>query len=289
MENKLLIEVEKKIITVRNKKVILDSDVAELYDVLTKEINQGVRNNPRKFPEGYVFELTEDEKNEVVKNFDHLQKLKFSPQLPKAFTEKGLYMLATILKSDQAVDTTIAIVEAYAKLKELSRIIVEVPQQKNNSTTQQFLLQRGGQLVEEIMSDVLPKQSSETSFELNLAMFKFKHSVKRENDDEIKQLKEKLARLEKKIKPWCRIIAVCLNKKRPDIAGRWTLVKNANEKINLSMAGYSHTFKTLLLDDVQPWVSVAWTETILLLFDGITRTVPNEPGDWYSHKYAFQI
>ena len=118
MENKLLIEVEKKIITVRNKKVILDSDVAELYDVLTKEINQGVRNNPRKFPEGYVFELTEDEKNEVVKNFDHLQKLKFSPQLPKAFTEKGLYMLATILKSDQAVDTTIAIVEAYAKLKE---------------------------------------------------------------------------------------------------------------------------------------------------------------------------
>jgi hypothetical protein len=127
MEKKLLIEVEKKIITVRNKKVILDSDVAELYDVLTKEINQGVSNNPEKFPEGYVFELTEDEKNEVVKNFDHLQKLKFSPQLPKAFTEKGLYMLATILKSDQAVDTTIAIVEAYAKLKELSRVIVEVP------------------------------------------------------------------------------------------------------------------------------------------------------------------
>ena len=201
MDNNLLIEVEKRIISIRNQKVILDSDVAELYDVQTKEINQGVRNNPRKFPEGYVFELTDNEKTEVVKNFDHLQKLKFSPQLPKAFTEKGLYMLATILKSDQAVDTTIAIVEAYAKLKELSRIIVEVPQQKNNSTTQQFLLQRGGQLVEEIMSDVLPKQSSETSFELNLAMFKFKHSVKRENDDEIKQLKEKLARLEKKIKP----------------------------------------------------------------------------------------
>ena len=199
MENKLLIEVEKKIINVRNKKVILDSDVAELYDVLTKEINQGVRNNPRKFPEGYVFELTEDEKNEVVKNFDHLQKLKFSPQLPKAFTEKGLYMLATILKSDQAVDTTIAIVEAYAKLKELSRVIVEIPQQEDNSTEQQFLLHRGGQLVEDIMGDILPKQSSETSFELNLAMFKFKHSVKRENDEEIKQLKAKLAELEKRV------------------------------------------------------------------------------------------
>ena len=199
MENKLLIEVEKKIITVRNKKVILDSDVAELYDVLTKEINQGVRNNPRKFPEGYVFELTEDEKNEVVKNFDHLQKLKFSPQLPKAFTEKGLYMLATILKSPKAVETTIAIVEAYAKLKELSRVIVEIPQQEDNEQEQKILLQRGGQLVEGIMSDILPKHSSETSFELNLAMFKLKHSVKRENDEEIKQLKAKLAELEKRV------------------------------------------------------------------------------------------
>ena len=77
-----------------------------------------LRNNPEKFPEGYIFELCETEKLEVVKNFDHLQKLRFSPQLPKAFTEKGLYMLATILKSPKAVETTIAIVEAYAKLKE---------------------------------------------------------------------------------------------------------------------------------------------------------------------------
>lgn len=110
-------------------------------------------------------------------------------------------MLATILKSPKAVETTIAIVEAYAKLKELSKVIVEVPQHEDKSTEQQVLLHRGGQLVEEIMSDILPKQSSETSFELNLAMFKFKHSVKRENDDEIKQLKEKIAKLEQKINP----------------------------------------------------------------------------------------
>ena len=167
----------------------------------TKEINQGVRNNPRKFPEGYVFELNDNEKTEVVKNFDHLQKLKFSPQLPKAFTEKGLYMLATILKSDQAVDTTIAIVEAYAKLKELSRVIVEVPQKEEDSMEQKVLLHRGGQLVEEIISDILPKQSSETSFELNLAMFKFKHSVKRENEDKINRLETELAELKKKINP----------------------------------------------------------------------------------------
>lgn len=108
-------------------------------------------------------------------------------------------MLATILKSPKAVETTIAIVEAYAKLKELSRVILEIPQQEDNEQEQKTLLQRGGHLVEEIMSDILPKQSSETSFELNLAMFKFKHSVKRKSDGEIKQLKAKLAELEKKM------------------------------------------------------------------------------------------
>ena len=197
MDNNLLPEVEKKIITIRNQQVILDSDVAVLYGVETKRINEAVGNNPEKFPEGYVWGLNNAEKNEVVENFDHLQKLKFSPQLPKAFTEKGLYMLATILKSPKAVETTIAIVEAYAKLKELSRIVVEVPQHEDKSTEQQVLLHRGGQLVEDILSDILPKQSSETSFELNLAMFKFKHSVKRENDGEIQKLKEEIAKLKK--------------------------------------------------------------------------------------------
>ncbi len=201
MDNNLLPEVEKKIITLRNLQVILDSDVAELYGVETRDINKSVKNNPKKFPKGYIFTLNAEEKSEVVENFHHLQKLRSSPKLPNAFTEKGLYMLATILKSDKAVDTTIAIVEAYAKLKELSRVIVEVPQYEDKSTEQQVLLHRGGQLVEDIMSDILPKQSSETSFELNLAMFKFKHSVKRENDDEIQKLKEEVAKLKKKIKP----------------------------------------------------------------------------------------
>ena len=119
-------DVEDKMITLRNQQVILDSDVAELYGVKTKEINQAVKNNPRKFPKGYIWELSENEKLEVVKNFDHLQRLRFSPQLPKAFTERGLYMLATILKSPKAEDATIAIVEAYAKLRELAQVIAEV-------------------------------------------------------------------------------------------------------------------------------------------------------------------
>ena len=94
-------------------------------------------------------------------------------------------MLATILKSPKAVDTTIAIVEVYAKLRELSRVMVELPQQEEGTVIQKQLLNRGGQLIEDLVTDVLPKQSSETSFELNLAMFKFRHSVRREKDKEL--------------------------------------------------------------------------------------------------------
>lgn len=183
--------VEDKIITLRNQQVIIDADVAELYGVDTRDINKAVKNNPEKFPEGYIFVLDSSEKSEVVENFHHLQKLKFSPQYPKVFTEKGLYMLATILKSPKAVETTIAIVEAYARLREMARVISEVPQYEDDKSRQQSLLQRGGQLAGELLSDVLPVHSTETSVELNLAMLKFRHTVKREKDNE-----ERIARLE---------------------------------------------------------------------------------------------
>ena len=195
MKNDLIPNVEGKIINLRGQQVILDCDVAELYGVATKEINQAVKNNPRKFPEGYIFEIDNQEKIEVVKNFDHLQNLRFSPQLPKAFTERGLYMLATILKGERAEQTTLAIVETYAKLKELSRVIAELPQQEEDTVVQKQLLHRGGQLIEDIINGVLPKQSSETSFELNLAMFKLRHSIRRESEEQIKQLKDEVAYL----------------------------------------------------------------------------------------------
>lgn len=97
-------EVESKIINIRGIHVILDSDIAALYEVETKHINQAVRNNPERFPNKFIIELTAQEKTEVVKNFDHLQKIKFSKVNPKAFTEQGLYMLSTILKSPRAVE-----------------------------------------------------------------------------------------------------------------------------------------------------------------------------------------
>ena len=108
-------------IILRNQPVLIDADVAELYGVQTKEVNQAVRNNPDKFPFGYLFELDKYEKAEVVKNFDHLKKLKFSKVAPTAFTERGLYMLATILKGKRAVETTIAIVDTFVQIRELAR------------------------------------------------------------------------------------------------------------------------------------------------------------------------
>lgn len=111
-------DVEKRMIVLRNQPVLIDADVAELYGVLTKEVNQAVRNNPDKFPYGYLFELDKYEKAEVVKNFDHLKKLKFSKVAPTAFTERDLYMLATILKGKRAVETTIAIVDTFVQVRE---------------------------------------------------------------------------------------------------------------------------------------------------------------------------
>ncbi len=195
MENDLIPNVKGRIIILRGQQVILDCDVAELYGVATKEINQAVKNNPRKFPEGYIFELDNQEFSTLRSKF-LTTKFQKTRQLPKAFTERGLYMLATILKGERAEQTTLAIVETYAKLKELSRVIVELPQQEEDTIVQKQLLHRGGQLIEDIIHDVLPKQSTETSFELNLAMFKFRHSIRRESEEQIKKLKEEVAHLQ---------------------------------------------------------------------------------------------
>ena len=192
------IDVESKIITLRDQQVILDCDVAELYGVETKRINEAVSNNPEKFPKGYIFELDNQEFGVLRSKFS-TAKFQKKRQKPKAFTEKSLYMLATILKSPRAVQTTLAIVETYAKLKELSRVIVELPNEEHDEQRRQSLLQRGGKLLSDIFDSTMPKQSSETSFELNLALLKLKHSVKRENENNDTDLKEVIAALTQRI------------------------------------------------------------------------------------------
>ena len=171
-------DVEKVLLEIRGQSVILDSDVARLYGVNTMRVNEAVKNNPDKFPTGYIIELTKDEKNEVIEIFDN-PKLKFSPVLPKAFTEKGLYMLTTILKSPKATQTTIAIIETFAKIKELTRTVSKISE-SHDEQEQKGLIQHGGDILSDLLYQEIPVSGTETSVELNFAVLKFRHTVKRE-------------------------------------------------------------------------------------------------------------
>ena len=185
-------EVERRLIALRGQKVLLDRDVAELYGVQTKEINQAVKNNPRKFRQGYILELTEDEsaalrsnnltiddeKEIAVKNFDHKSVVSsMSRYAPKAFTEKGLYMLATILKSEQATETTIAIIETFTMVRQMARVMEQLQNAADGGELQQNLLQKSGELLAEVVGRNLSTESTETEIELNFAVVKIKHKV----------------------------------------------------------------------------------------------------------------
>jgi len=108
-----------KIFFLRGKKVMLDSDLALLYGVRTKRLNEQVKRNKKRFPEDFMFQLTAKEKEEVVANCDHLKALKFSPQLPYAFTEQGVAMLSGVLNSDRAVKVNIQIMRAFIQMKRM--------------------------------------------------------------------------------------------------------------------------------------------------------------------------
>ena len=145
-------DIRDRIIEVRGKCVLLDRDVAELYGVETRDINKSVKNNPEKFPDGYLFSLESEEKSELVEIFHRFDSLKHSTVSPTAFTEKGLYMLATILKSPTATQTTIAIVETFAKLRELTEVICQLPEVLDE-TAQEALMVRGGEIFSEIIDE----------------------------------------------------------------------------------------------------------------------------------------
>ena len=125
---------------------------------------------------GYIVKADKDER---IKNFDKFKNIKNYPGTPKAFTEKGLYMLATILRGPKATAATIAIIEAFAKLRELSRSIAKLADEKEKPQ-QQSLMQRSGDIFSELIAADLPVSGTETTFEVNFAVMKFRHTVKKE-------------------------------------------------------------------------------------------------------------
>ena len=108
-----------KILFAKGLKVMIDSDLAELYGVTTKRLNEQVKRNIKRFPEDFMFQLTETEKQQVVANCDHLKNLKFSPYLPFVFTEHGAVMLASVLNSERAIQVNLQIVRVFIKMREI--------------------------------------------------------------------------------------------------------------------------------------------------------------------------
>ncbi|MEO7211549.1 ORF6N domain-containing protein [Mucilaginibacter sp.] len=108
-----------KILLIRRKKVMVDKDIAELYGVPTKRLNEQVKRNKKRFPEDFMFQLTQEEKDEVVANCDHLKTLKYSPNLPFVFTEHGAVMLASVLNSNRAIEVNIQIVRIFTQIREM--------------------------------------------------------------------------------------------------------------------------------------------------------------------------
>ena len=162
----------------RGEKVLIDRDVAKLYGVETRDINKAVKNNADKFPENYCFSLQLSEKQELVENFHRLESLKYSTVVPKAFTERGLYMLATILKSKKAVNATFAIIETFANVRQLKRELRTL-HQETDSHVQQSKMKHFGEMLSDIVMPDLETAETESTLELNFLIGKIKHTVKR--------------------------------------------------------------------------------------------------------------
>ena len=111
-------KIARQILVIRGQKVMIDADLAALYGVPTKRLNEQVKRNPGRFPADFVFQLTRAERDEVVANCDHLQQLKFSPTMPFAFTEHGALMAASVLNTPRAVEVSLYVVRAFVELRE---------------------------------------------------------------------------------------------------------------------------------------------------------------------------
>jgi hypothetical protein len=208
-------QIKDKIIVLRGEPVLLDADVAALYGVETKRVNEAVKKNPDKFPNGYLFKLDKHETAELmskllmsslqaVENEEDvdLRSKKATATLqsadnervsafvtahrnqntPTAFTERGLYMLATILKSPRATQTTLAIIDTFVQIRELARTMQAVTATEDEKE-KKSLLQKSGELIGDVIGAQLDTTCTETDIELNFAVVKIRHKVIRGNKD----------------------------------------------------------------------------------------------------------
>ena len=158
--------------------MIADADVAVLYEVQTREINQAVKNNPDKFPSHYMFELNKSELCDLMSKILTSNVSGNNRKKTKVFTERGLYMLATILKGERARAVTFAIIETFAQIRELKRELLEM-HQETDKDKQKAMMQHFGDVLTDIVMPDLQTSETESSLEINFFIGKLKHTVKR--------------------------------------------------------------------------------------------------------------
>jgi phage regulator Rha-like protein len=154
-------DVEDKLLMIQGEQVLLDSDVAEIYGVETKRINEAVKNNPAKFPDGYLLDLSDESWESLRSKTSTLKEAgrgKHRKYKPKALTERGLYMLATILKGDLAVQTILAIIDTFYKIRYLSRNMKKLSAVQDE-TKQKSLMQKSGEIFAKYLMMILKPQT----------------------------------------------------------------------------------------------------------------------------------
>ena len=120
MSNLVPVEIiAEKIFLIRGQKVMLDRDLAKLYEVPTKRLNEQVKRNVKRFPDDFMFQLTSEEKNELVANCDRFKTLKHSTVTPYAFTEQGVAMLSSVLNSERAIVVNIQIMRTFTQMRQM--------------------------------------------------------------------------------------------------------------------------------------------------------------------------
>ena len=179
------IEVENKIITIRKHQVIADADVAELYGVETRRVNEAVRNNRDKFPKDYMFELSKSELQSLRSKISTTKVSVKSRSATKVFTEKGIYMLATILHSERASSVTFAIIETFAQVRNLKRELMEL-HKETDKEVQKSKMQHFSEVLTDIVMPDLETTETESSLEINFIIGKITHTVKRVKKDNMK-------------------------------------------------------------------------------------------------------
>lgn len=171
-------EVENKIAVIRGVSVIADADVAALYGVGTKDVNRAVANNPEKFPSDYAFELSMNELENLRRKFSSTNVSLMNRKPTKVFTERGLYMLATILHGERARSVTFAIIETFYKVRSLKRELVAL-HNETDKVVQAQKMKHFGEILSDIVMPDLETSETESSLEINFVIGKVKHTVKR--------------------------------------------------------------------------------------------------------------